>query len=152
MPHLDVPVAAEVGVGCAAVLVRLQEGREDLVPVLALETHLLESDVELPAHPLRVHALTLATIVPLAILAPVPVGHVHAHDVVALLLKEERGDRRVHAARHTDGHRRALPAPLSQQGRRGATHGKLEADLREGGTGSKPSLYTRVQVCACQNV
>ena len=75
-----------------------------------------------PARPGFEPSVAYAAVVPEPVLAPVPVGHVHADDVVALLLEEERGDRGVHAAGHADRHRRALPAPPSQQGRRRAQH------------------------------
>ena len=87
-----------------------------------------------PARPGFEPSVAYAAVVPEPVLAPVPVGHVHADDVVALLLEEERGDRGVHAAGHADRHRRALPAPPSQQGRRRAQHrarGKLARTKRE---------------------
>ena len=107
--ELDMPVAPDIWVGRAALLVTAQERFKDIRPVLAHKRGLVKADSQVVAHPPRIACVLLAAVAT-ALLGRVPVAHMNADDIVALVAQEEGGDGGVDAAADTHGHRRKMPS------------------------------------------
>jgi hypothetical protein len=98
-PELDLGVAQHVGVRGAAGRVFGEEGAEHALLVLRREIHDLEVDADHLCDRRAVDEVLPGRAV-LVIVVVLPILHEQADHVEALLPEEERGDRRVDAARH----------------------------------------------------
>eukprot|EP00962_Isochrysis_galbana_P055258 scaffold26970_cov104-Isochrysis_galbana.AAC.5 len=102
-----------VRIGRAARNDALHKRLKYVLPVLADEANWVKPDAEPVAHQARVLALALAAFAAAALLLVVPVGHVDADNVVALLLQQQRGHRRVHPTRQAHCDSRQPPPTAS---------------------------------------
>ena len=101
--ELDLGVAQHVRIGRAPGLVLAQEVGEHAVLVLGAEVHHLELDADHVAHRRHIDQILPARAV-LGVVIVLPVLHEQAGHVIALLLEQQRGHRRIHPAGHANHH------------------------------------------------
>ena len=97
--ELDFGIAQDVRVGRAACRIFREEGAEDALLVLGREIHRLELDSDHLGDRGAVDEVLPRRAV-LVVVVLLPVLHEKADHVEAPALQEQRGDRRIHAARH----------------------------------------------------
>ena len=95
----DFPIAQHIRIGRAARAVFRQKIREHARLVLAREIHAIVGNAQVVAHGAHIRPVSLGG-ASAGIVLFFPVVHKDARDIMALLLEQEGGDRRIDAARH----------------------------------------------------
>ena len=148
-PELDVGVAVDARARRPAVEIRVEERLEDAGVELALEVHHVERDAELGGDAAGVirGVERAAALLELRVrVGDVVEAHPDADDLVALLVEERRGDRRVHATRHRDEDPAHTPTPWPSGSAATATDPtRIEASTR-GTTSQAVSISASVVV------
>eukprot|EP00965_Chrysotila_dentata_P258979 6213414-Pleurochrysis_carterae.AAC.2 len=86
--ELNMPIAVHVRIWGAAHRQAFNEGMEDVLPVFSDKIHFLETYAKTTTDLLRIIELALATF-SIALVIGVPVGHVDARNVMALLFQKQ---------------------------------------------------------------
>ena len=124
--ELDLGVAQHVGIGRAAGAVFAQELGEDPVLVLGGEVDVLDLDAEHVGDARRVEEVLARRAVRVVVVL-FPVLHEEADDLVARLLQQPRGHRRIDAAREADDD------AVVARGGRGVHGGSHRSEARRAG-------------------
>ena len=95
-------IAIDIGIGCHALGVTLEQVIHDAFAVVFDEIDHAERDAEFLRHGTRIGHVLFPRALPERIPLGHPVFHVSAFDLVALLAEQERGDGAVHPAGHGD--------------------------------------------------